>query len=412
MRTAEIVSVGTELLLGQIVDTHAPRLAQVLASCGIACQRRATVGDNLERLIQTLRESLERADIVITIGGLGPTMDDLTRDGIAGALGDSLVLIPEVEAKLRAFFAERKAPWVESNARQALRPESGQPIDNPNGTAPGLLCQKGGKIVIAFPGPAGEFEPMLVNHVRPFLEELEAGAVIHSRILRIAGIGESLVESKVAHLMEASNPTVAPYAHVSEVHLRLTARAESREAADKLIDPVDREIRHILGSAVYGINETTLEAAVLTQLIEANKTVAVAESLTGGELGGRFTGVPGASKAFVGGVICYTDAVKHDVLGVSQATLDEFGAISEECATEMAKLARERFQSDYALALTGNAGPDASEGKPVGLVFVTVADRFETKTVRQQFRGQRADIRRRAAQTALMLLRSTISRGF
>ena len=411
MKTAEIVSVGTELLLGQIIDTHAPRMAQVLASCGIACQRRATVGDNLDRLVQTLNESLERADIVITIGGLGPTMDDLTRDGIALALGDELISEPEVEAKLRALFEDRKLQWVESNARQALRPESGRQIDNPNGTAPGLLCQKDGKIVIAFPGPLGEFEPMLQNHVKPFLEELESGAVIHSRIMRIAGVGESMVESKVAHLMDSDNPTVAPYAHVSEVHLRLTARADSREAADKLIDPVDREIRRMLGSAVYGTNDTSLEAAVIAQLIEAGKTVSVAESLTGGELGARFTSVSGASAAFVGGSIVYTDAIKRGVLGVKQETLEEFGAVSEECAIEMALQVRERFNSDYALALTGNAGPEASEGKPVGLVFIAIADSISTRTVRQQFRGTRADIRRRCTQTALMLLRNTITRG-
>lgn len=410
MKTAEIVSVGTELLLGQIVDTHAPRLAQVLASCGIACQRRATVGDNLDRLVQTLEESLSRADIVITIGGLGPTMDDLTRDGIAKALGDELVLEPDIEANLKQFFASRNAPWLESNARQAYRPASGRTIDNPNGTAPGLLCEKHGKIVIAFPGPAGEFEPMLQNHVRPFLEELEAGAIIHSRILRIAGVGESLVENKVAHLMESSNPTVAPYAHVSEVHLRLTARASSRREADLLIDPVDREICEILGSSVYGRNETTLEAAVISELIEAGKTVAVAESLTGGELGGRFTSVSGSSEAFRGGIVAYADSIKVDVLGVRAETITEFGAVSEQCAVEMAEQARKIFGTDFAVSLTGNAGPEASEGKPVGLVFVSVADGTSTRTLRQQFRGTRADVRRRATQSALLLLRTVMRR--
>src|SRR5580698_1243197 len=205
--TAEIVSVGTELLLGQIIDTHAPAMARLLAACGIACQRRGTLGDNLERLTAGLKEALERVDIVITIGGLGPTADDLTRDAIAAALGDGLVKEPKVEEALRKFFAVRGVPFIESNAKQALRPESAILIDNPNGTAPGLLCQKNGKTVIALPGPAGEFNPMAQGPVKDFLSRASGGGVIHSRTLRVTGIGESTVEDQIRHLMTSDNPT-------------------------------------------------------------------------------------------------------------------------------------------------------------------------------------------------------------
>ena len=211
MTCRDRLGLGRRLLLGQIVDTHAPVMAQLLASCGIACQRRATLGDNFDRLVAGLKESLERADILVTIGGLGPTQDDLTRDAIAAALGDKLVVEPEVEAALRRFFAERGVKFAESNAKQAQRPESATLIENPNGTAPGLLCQKNGKVVIALPGPAGEFNPMAFGPVKKFLETVGGAGVIQSRMLRIDGIGESAVEERVRHLMDGENPTVAPY---------------------------------------------------------------------------------------------------------------------------------------------------------------------------------------------------------
>src|SRR5579862_8158093 len=250
--TAEVVSVGTELLLGQIVDTHAPTMARILADCGISCVRRQTVGDNFERVVEALTQALSRADLVVTIGGLGPTVDDLTRDAIASALGDHLVKDPEMEIRLRDFFAMRKMPWTDSIGRQAERPSSGRFVDNPNGTAPGLICEKDEKIVVALPGPKGEFNPMANGPVRKYLEELQGGQVIHSRILRICGMGESQVEAKIRPLMDSENPTVAPYAHPGEVHLRLTARAGSREEADHAIDPVHEQIKKLIGDALFG----------------------------------------------------------------------------------------------------------------------------------------------------------------
>jgi len=407
--TAEIVSVGTELLLGQILDTHAPTMARILADCGISCLHRQTVGDNMDRVVAALSTALGRADIVVTIGGLGPTQDDLTRDGIAAALGDGLEIDPEMDRKLRAFFAARKLPWVESNMRQAQRPTSAKLIDNPNGTAPGLLCEKNGKVVIALPGPRNEFNPMAEGPVRDFLERVQGGNVIHSRTLRICGIGESAVEEKIRELMDGANPTVAPYAHPAEVHLRVTASAKTRAEADLLIDPVEARIREILGTAVYGVNDTTLEAATIELLKLRGEKVAVAESVTGGWLGMRLTSVPGSSAVFVGGAISYTKETKRSLLGVPSEILDGPGPVSEECARAMAEGARERFGATYGVSLTGNAGPDSDvDGKPVGLVYIGLASPSGTQVEEIKFRGIREDIRQRATQWALIALREQL----
>ena len=404
--TAEIVSVGTELLLGQIVDTHAATMARLLADCGIGCTRRATIGDNMDRLVGVLKEALTRADLVVTIGGLGPTVDDLTRDGIAIALDDTLEEVPEVAEKLRAFFASRNIRMAESTLRQALKPTSATLIDNPNGTAPGLICQKNGKVLIALPGPKGEFEPMAWGPVRQFLETLQGGQVIHSRVLRIVGMGESHVEEAIRHLMDAENPTVAPYAQPAEVHLRVTARADSREAADLIIDPVVEQIREILGNHLYGFNTTTLEAATLELLKSRQETVAVAESMSGGSLAARLTSVPGSSKAFLGGTIVYTVDAKQALLGISPELIAEFGPVSEEVAKAMAEAVRVRLGATYGLAITGNAGPTADiDDKPIGLTYIGLATPDGTTVDQAKYRGLREDIQKRSTQTALTLLR-------
>lgn len=407
--TAEIVSVGTELLLGQIVDTHAPVMARILAECGIGCVRRSTIGDNRERLVAELKEALERADVVVTIGGLGPTMDDLTRDAIAEALGDDLVTNDEILARLKGFFAERNIAWVESNARQAQVPASGQPIDNPNGTAPGLHVSKNGKTVLALPGPKGEFNPMADGPVRKILQSLTGdGTVIHSRTLRVVGIGESAVEDKVRDLMDGENPTVAPYAHLGEVHLRLTARAQGVEAAEKMIDPVDAEIRQRLGDAVFGTDATSLEQSILDALAKPGRTLSVAESMTGGDLASRLTAVPGHSATFVGGVVTYTPRTKQALLGLPGDMLDD--PVSDEVARAMAECVRMRLGSTFSIGITGNAGPTADKGdKPIGLVYIAVSGPNGTRSEEFRFRGVREDIRRRATQSALTMLREEIA---
>lgn len=407
--TAEIVSVGTELLLGQIIDTHAPYMARILADCGIGCTRRQTVGDNLDRLVESLQLALSRSDIVVAIGGLGPTQDDLTREGIVAALDDELKLDESYEKTLRELFATRRFKWVESNRKQAMRPTCATFIDNLNGTAPGLLCQKNGKVVIALPGPRNEFNPMAEGPVRTFLQGILGGTVIHSRTLRICGLGESYVEEQIRHLMQGENPTVAPYAHPAEVHLRITARAESRDMADQIIDPMEQAIRKVLGNAVYGVNDETLEQAVIKLLVERTRNLAVAESITGGWLGQRLTTVPGSSSAFLGGVIVYDLEAKESLLGIDMDRLKQFGPVSEEVAKEMSAKVRERLNTTYGLSITGNAGPTSdSDSKPVGQVFIGLASPTGTEVREHRLRGARDDIRQRCTQLALVQLREAL----
>lgn len=405
---AEIVSVGTEILLGQIVDTNAAYLGEMLAELGIAHTHRQTVGDNLERLTEALRQALSRADVVFTIGGLGPTQDDLTRDGIAAALGEELIHDPALEAGLRAWFEGRKLPWVESLSRQATRPPSAEPVENKSGTAPGLICRKGGKTVIALPGPRSEFIPMAAGPVRQALAEMGDGGVIHSLVLRIAGIGESWVEERIKDLIEAESPTVAPYAKPAEVHLRITARAQNIPDAEAIIAPVAAEIRARLGDAVYATGETTLEETILSLLTDRGETLAVAESCTGGGLGRRLTSVSGASRAFVGGVISYSNELKCALLGVPEALLAEHGAVSEEVASAMA-VGATKLGATWGVAITGIAGPEGgTDDKPVGLVFVSVAGPSGVRVDEHRFRGRREDVRERAIQMALIALRNRL----
>lgn len=407
--TAEIVSVGTELLLGQIVDTHAATMGALLAECGITCRRRVTVGDNFDRIVEALSEALARADVVATIGGLGPTADDLTRNAIAQALGDRLLRDPVMEGRLRDWFAARHYPWIESMARQADRPESAQFVDNPHGTAPGLICEKNGRIVVALPGPKGEFQPMARGPIREYFEGLSSGQVIHSRVLRICGMGESQVESLLRELMESENPTVAPYAHPSDVTLRLTARAQTRIEADALIEPTYRQIKAILGDAIYGTDDATLEQAVIDLLRERRATLAVAESMTGGGLGERLTSVPGASEVFLGGAITYSGDAKSRLAAVDPKTLRRFGPVSAEVARAMAEGIRMSLGATYGASITGNAGPTSDTGgKPVGTTFIAIAQGSGTETFENAFRGTREDIRRRASQTALLQLRRAL----
>jgi nicotinamide-nucleotide amidase len=406
--TAEIVSVGTELLLGQIVDTHAPTMARILAECGIACRHRATVGDNFDRLVEVLRQALERSDVVVTIGGLGPTTDDLTRDAIAAAMDDTLETVEEIETKLKWLFAQHNVPWVESNARQAQKPTCAEIIPNENGTAPGLVCRKNGKTVFALPGPKGEFDPMAYDLVKPMLEKLGGRQVIHSRVLRVIGIGESEAEKKIESLMASDNPTVAPYAQTGEVHLRITAKAETVEVAAAMLDPLEANIRTILGDAVYGTDLMDLESAVIELLKQRSETVATAESMTGGGLGKRLTSMPGASQAYMGGVVVYNVDVKKNLLGLGRQ-VDEFGPVSAEVAVAMAKAIREKLGSTYAIAITGNAGPTTDvDGKPKGRVYIGIATPTKVDHYEQNYRGIRDDIRTRAEQIALRKLRETI----
>lgn len=408
---AEVVSVGTELLLGQIVDTNAALIGRMLAEVGIGSLHRQTIGDNLDRVAEAISNAIARAEVVITIGGLGPTEDDLTRDAVALALGDALILDPQLEEHLRTTFAKRKFPWLDVQLRQAMRPSCARPLPNPNGTAPGLICEKGGKVVICLPGPPAELGPMVDNYVKPYLAEVSGGGVILSRVIRIIGLGESIVESKVKDLLASRNPTIAPLAHTGEVHLRLTARASNAEQADKLIAPLLAKVQERLGSAIYGYDTLTLEAACLDLLRQKSATIAVAESCTGGMLGARLTSVAGSSDAVIGGAITYANSMKVKLVGVSEETLVQHGAVSAECAKEMAIGARELCPADYALSVTGIAGPGGgSIDKPVGLVYIGVTGPGSTEAFEYTFIGNRTMIRERSVQAALFRLRELLIR--
>ncbi|MBL8047189.1 MAG: competence/damage-inducible protein A [Chthonomonas sp.] len=404
---AEIISVGTEILLGQIVDTNAAELGVMLAELGIAHTHRQTVGDNRERLVEALRLALSRSDVVFTIGGLGPTLDDLTRDGIADALGETMIVDEDSLAILREIFASRRLTWTEAQVRQAMRPPCAEVIANPVGTAPGLICRKDGKTVIAMPGPKFEFVPMLRGRVREALLELSPnGAVSLSRTLRIVGLGESIVEKNLGELMNSANPTVAPYAKTAEVHLRVTSFGNSQSEVEAAINPMVKNVRAILGEAVYGEDEETLEETVINLLVDKGASLAVCESCTGGLLGSRLTSVPGSSAAFAGGFVTYTNELKHQLAGVPLTLLESHGAVSEECARAMAEGTRERLKTDYAISITGIAGPSGgTDAKPVGLVFLALASAEGTIVRELRLRGARNTVRERSAHAALNLVR-------
>ena len=404
---AEIVSVGTELLLGQIVNTDAAYLARALSELGITLYRRVTVGDNMERLVAALRQALADSDVVLTIGGLGPTMDDITRDGLAAAFGDTLRQDEAIAERLRRFFSSRGLPVLESNLRQAMVPTHGRAIDNPNGTAPGLLFEKDGKIGIAMPGPPNEFIPMVDDHVAPYLREKTGNTgTIRSKVLRVVGVGESVAEDKIKDLMQDSNPTVAPYAKVGEVHLRVTARADTVEEAERLISARAALVRERLGDAIYGEDEETLEQAVVHLLKERGKTVATAESCTGGLVAQRITDVPGSSAVFLGGAVVYSNAAKTDLAGVPAEMIARVGAVSKEVGQALAEGARQRFGADYGIGITGIAGPDGgTPEKPVGLVYIALAYEGGCDVEKANFIGSRQIVRLRSATTALNMLR-------
>src|SRR5262245_42965830 len=406
--TAEILSIGTELLLGQIVDTNAAYLARVLTTLGISLYRKTTVGDNPGRVEEAIRQATSRADLILTSGGLGPTEDDLTKESIAHVFGEELVMDPPSLEHLVAFFRQRGVSMPERNRKQALIYASGRPIPNPNGTAPGALLEKDGKVVISLPGPPGELVPMVEGFVVPYLSSRlgEAAGVLRSRILRFIGIGESALEERVRDLLASENPTVAPLAHVGEVHLRLTARATSTEEAEALIAPLEREIRERLGEFIYGVDDESLEAAVIRRRPGRRRPVAVAESCTAGLQDGRLTNVPSASDVFLGGFITYSNAVKERQLGVPPEVIGQWGAVSAQCAEAMARGAREALGADVGIGITGVAGPGGgTPEKPVGLVFIGISDAAGTRSTRHRFIGQRSDVRTRAVLAALDLLR-------
>ena len=365
---------GTELLLGDIVNTNARELSAALRGLGIGVYWQSVVGDNPDRLRQAVKVARDRANLIITTGGLGPTYDDLTKDVVCEVFGVPLVMHEEEAEKIRAFFAQKDREMPENNLRQAMLPEGCTVFSNGNGTAPGFAFVADGATVIQLPGPPREMRLMLETGVIPYLRG-STDEILVSKDIRIFGLGESSVEARLHDYMESLvNPTLAPYAGTAEVRLRATAMAPDEAAAEAMLEPVIARVRAELGDLVYAVDEPKLESVCLRLLKEKGLTFAAAESCTGGLIAKRFTDQSGASSAFMGGVVCYTNYVKHHVLGVPQETLDEFGAVSAQTAAAMAEGARRVCGSDIAVSFTGCAGPNSDErGTPVGTGFVGFA---------------------------------------
>jgi nicotinamide-nucleotide amidase len=403
---AEVIGVGTEILLGQIANTNAQWISEKLAEIGVDVLHHQVVGDNVDRIADGFRQALSRADVVIATGGLGPTQDDVTREGLAKALGVSLLRHPEIEEFLREKFAGFGRHMPEINLVQGDVPEGGRYILPQRGTAPGLVCDSGGKVVYVVPGVPAEMREMMQGTILPELAERGGTAAIVSRVLRCTGIAESRVAELLADLFEANtNPTIAYLASSGEVKVRLTAKAPTQGEAEELLAPLADEVAGRLAPHVFTTGNEELEEAVGRELRSRRKTVACAESLTGGGLAKRLTTSPGASDYFVGSAVCYTVEAKRDVLGVSKETIEGPGVVSEECAREMAAGARRLFGADVGVALTGVAGPEAHDGKPPGQVWVALeaSDTREARGFRAP--GDRDQVRRWAEQSALDLLR-------
>ena len=400
---AEILSIGTELLLGQITDTNATYLAQQLGVLGIDLFFVSQVGDNLDRLAETLRRARDRSDLVVMTGGLGPTEDDLSREAIATVLDETPVVDPRLEAELRSFFNGRGIEMPARNVKQAWVIPSVTPLPNPVGTAPGWWAERDARIVVAMPGVPHEMMRMWENEVVPRLRP-RTGAVLFTRTLRVAGMGESTVEDRLSDLIHSANPTVATYAKRDAVDVRITAKADSVAEAERLVQPVEARARGLLGAHVFGVDRETPQSVALRLLIERGLTLATMESCTGGLLANLLTDVPGSSNAFQGGLVSYATDLKVR-WGVPRETVDRYGVVSIETARAMAEGARAQLETEVGIGITGVAGPDEQEGKPVGTVHIAVASQGRTSDTTQFFRGARSEIKWRAAITALNLLR-------
>jgi nicotinamide-nucleotide amidase len=408
--TVEIIAVGTEILLGNIVNTNAAYLAEKCAGLGLSCYHQDVVGDNEERLMETIRLALTRADIILLSGGLGPTQDDLTKEAAAKVMGKALYLHEPSREAIRQFFAERNLEITENNWKQAMVPEGCTVVENPGGTAPGIIMAENGKHVVLMPGPPGELIPMFERSIMPYLAGLTSG-VIYSQTVKICGVGESKAESMVEDLVDAqSNPTIATYAKIGEVHLRVTATAQDEKEAKKLVKPMVKELKGRFGNHVYTTDsEVTLEKAVVDLLMANKLTACTVESCTGGMLSARLINVPGVSEVFKSGYVTYSNKSKRKLLGIKKNILMKHGAVSEQIAREMAKTAAILARTDVSVSTTGIAGPDGgTPEKPVGLVYIgcNVCGRITVKEC--HFNGNREKIRESTVSAALSLMRECI----
>lgn len=375
MAVCELISVGTEILLGDILNTDAQYLSIELAKLGISVIYQSTVGDNRERLLAQLDEAAKRSDIIILSGGLGPTPDDLTKEVCCEFFGKEMFLHEPTVEKIKKYFSSKGIEMAQNNLKQAMLPKDCVIFPNDNGTAPGMAIEKDGVHILVLPGPPRELKPMFQNCAVPYLMQF-SDRIIVSHNIRTFGIGESSMAERVNDLFNAQNPTVAPYAKDGEALLRVTAMAKTKEDAESLCEPIIEEIKKRLDAYVYGVDYNCIEEAVVGMLKEHHLKVATAESCTGGLIAKRITDVSGASEVFECGIISYANGIKHKVLGVSEDDLNKYGAVSEPVAKQMAQGALKVSGADIAVSVTGIAGPDSdSTGKPVGLVYIGLADK-------------------------------------
>ncbi|MHB1006574.1 MAG: competence/damage-inducible protein A [Chloroflexota bacterium] len=407
---AELVSVGTELLLGQITDTNAVYLAQQLSPLGIDLYWISAVGDNLGRLSDVVRRGLSRSDLIIMTGGLGPTEDDLTREAICEVLGERMVVVAELEADLRDFFKRRGVQMPERNVKQATLIPSAKALANPIGTAPGWWVEKDGHIIVGMPGVPVEMRRMWEHEVAPQLRQRLGGQIIYSKTLKIIGLGESTVGDMIADLLQSTNPTFATYAKNDGIHVRITAKARSEEQAAALIAEPERQARAILGNTVYGVDEDTLEGAVGRLLRERGLTIATCEGVTAGLLASTIASVPGSSAYFKGGVVAYSADAKA-LAGVEPAVLSEHGLVGPAASRALAAAARAQLDADVGVGVTGVAGPESLGDLPAGSFWLAINDRGQLLEETTNWRTTRNEVRRRAVLAALAGVRRSLLSG-
>ena len=406
---AEILAVGTELLMGQIANTNAQYISRRLPDVGVNVYYHSVVGDNPKRLKECLEIALKRSDIVIMTGGLGPTQDDLTKETVSELMNKKLVLHQESLDKIESFFKGLGRQMTQNNVKQAYLPEGCIIMKNNNGTAPGCIIESDSKAVIMLPGPPSEMKLMFEESVIPYFEQKSPYKLV-SKYLRVFGIGESAMEDKLLDIIESqTNPTIAPYAKEGEVQLRISAKCQKNEDAEAIIRPVINEIYRRLGNAVYTEEDKLLEEVAAEMLLKQNITIAVAESCSGGLISARLTDIPGISKVFNRGIISYSNESKVENLGVRKETLDKYGAVSKQTAEEMALGVRKLSGSDIGLSVTGIAGPGGgSDEKPVGLVYIGLADKNSVAVKELRLWGRRERIRHVACLNAFDMIRNYI----
>lgn len=410
---AELISIGTELLLGDIVNTNAQFLAKELAILGIDVYHQSVIGDNEDRILKSFKEAFDRCDIIITTGGLGPTQDDLTKELGAKYFNKKMILHEPSLQWIKEYLDIKDEEVLEANKKQAYFPEGSMVLPNEKGTAPGAIISESNKTLIILPGPPKEMKAMFTNHVSKYLSNL-AGNIIKSKTLRIFGIGESLMAKKVDSIIqESTNPTVAPYAKDYEVTLRITAKGETEDKCNSLINSKCSEIKDVLGEYIYGEDDKSLDIVVAELLCELKLTVSTAESCTGGMVAATLISYPGISNVFKEGVITYSNEAKIKRLGVKKETIDKFGAVSEETAKEMAEGIARLANADIAISTTGLAGPGGgSDKKPVGLVYIGVVIKGKTLVEKFNLTGDREAIRKKATMNSLNILRKELIKDY